>query len=300
LDKKQGTFKQLTTNVAVKQDLVISAYKPHTTIERIFLNEGSSIQGVWTFIRQHLEQLPIPSVTNNVLETIAERQNYLLYDRMVAFHIMRGLIVPLSAAEFYQGLNQFFLERDDMYFTPKQASEYDKRRVGAQQVEQLSLFVNDEKTAIQWLRRELDSHSGTGPQTYQDMQPKFLIELRQSRYEALPELSEILEDNFLKDNNGYWYIPNPNKQADLEALRHRSLLREFNEYLTSKGRLKVFRSEAVRAGFSHYWKERDYDTILKVADRLPSKVLEEDQQLLMYVHNAGLRQEEQPKQKPLL
>jgi 16S rRNA G966 N2-methylase RsmD len=300
LEKTHKTFKQVTTLNAVKKDLAITAYKPRSAFARKFLAEGGSVQGAWTFISQHLEQLPIPSVQNGVVETLAERQNCLLYDRMVAFHIVRGLAVPLSSTEFYQGLNQRYLERDSMYFTPEKAAEYDKRRLGAQQVEQLSLFVTDEKSAVQWLRLEVSPTTGTGPQTYQDLQPKFLRELHQARYEALPELRVMLEDNFLQDKNGFWYIPNPERQADLEALRQRSLLREFNEYLKSKGRLKVFRTEAVRAGFSHYWKERDYDTILNVADRMPSNVLEEDQQLLMYVHNASLRQSHQPKQERLL
>jgi DNA modification methylase len=299
-DKQQGTFNQVTATGAVKQDLIISAYKQRIKFEQLFKIEGGSLEGAWAFIRQHLEQLPIPAVINDVVEIIAERQNYLLYDRMVAFHIVRGLSVPLSAAEFYQGINQRFSEVDGMYFTTEQAAEYNKRRLGARKVEQLSLFVNDEKSAIQWLRRELDPDIGTGPQTYQDLQPKFLRELHQARYEVLPELREMLEDNFIQDAGGRWYVPNPEKQADLEALRQRSLLREFNEYLKSKGRLKVFRSEAVRAGFSHYWKERDYDTILRVADRLPPIVLEEDQQMLMYVHNASLRQSKQPKQEKLI
>jgi len=38
------------------------------------------------------------------MEIIAERQNFLLFDRMVAFHVQRGVAVPLSAAEFYQAL----------------------------------------------------------------------------------------------------------------------------------------------------------------------------------------------------
>jgi hypothetical protein len=299
-DKQQGTFNQVTATGAVKQDLIISAYKTRSKFASQFVAGGGSFHGVWAFIHQHLDQLPIPSILNGIVEMLAERQKYLLYDRMVAFHIVRGLAVPISAPEFYQGLDKYFLERDGMYFTPEQAAEYDKRRLGAQKVEQLSLFVIDEKSAIQWLRSELDPTSGSGPRTYQDLQPMFIRELHQARYEDLPELRVILEDNFLQDIAGRWYMPNPEKQADLEALRQRSLLREFNEYSQNKGRLKVFRSEAVRAGFSHYWKERDYDTIMKVADRLPSNVLEEDQQLLMYVHNASLRQSHQPKQERLL
>ena len=47
-----------------------------------------------------------------------------------------------------------------------------------------------------------------------------------------------------------WYVPDPNKAGDLEKLRERTLMREFEEYRESKQkRLKVFRLEAVRAGF---------------------------------------------------
>ena len=62
-------------------------------------------------------------------EVIAERQNYMLFDRMVAFHVQRGVTVPLSASEFYAGLAQRFPERDGMYFLPEQVAEYDSSRV---------------------------------------------------------------------------------------------------------------------------------------------------------------------------
>lgn len=39
-------------------------------------------------------------------------------DRMVAFHIVRGARVPLSASEFYAGLNQRLPKRDGMFFLP--------------------------------------------------------------------------------------------------------------------------------------------------------------------------------------
>ncbi|MCX6656951.1 MAG: gamma-glutamyltransferase, partial [Candidatus Bathyarchaeota archaeon] len=45
-----------------------------------------------------------------------------------------------------------------------------------------------------------------------------------------------------------WYVADPSKQADLEKLREKSLLKEFDEYVESKQRkLKQFRTEAVRA-----------------------------------------------------
>ncbi|HEC35101.1 MAG TPA: DNA methylase [Anaerolineae bacterium] len=300
LDKQQITMQQWVGTNVVSQDLIISAYKPRTGFERRFLEQAGSEEGAWAFVRQHLEQLPIVVEQDGALEVVAERQAYLLYDRMVAFHIQRGFSVPLGAAEFYAGLKQRFPERDGMYFLPHQVAEYDRRRLRADKVEQLALFVTDEKSAVQWLRQELDSATGSGPQTYQDLQPKFLRELHKARHEALPELSEMLAQNFLKDEQDRWYVPDPARQEDLEKLRERSLLREFQEYAQGKGRLRVFRTEAVRAGFKHAWHERDYRLIIKVAERLPESVLQEDASLLMYYDNALMRAESEPAQERLL
>jgi len=300
LDKKQSSYRQVTAASAAKQDLVISAYKPRTGFERRFLEQAGTEEGAWAFVRQHLEKLPIVVEQDGALEVVAERQAYLLYDRMIAFHIQRGFSVPLGAAEFYAGLKQRFPERDGMYFLPHHVAEYDRRRLRAERVEQLALFVTDEKSAIQWLRRELDPATGSGRQTYQDLQPKFLRELHQARHEDLPELSEVMAQNFLKDERDRWYVPDPARQEDLEKLRERSLLREFQEYAQGKGRMRVFRTEAVRAGFKHAWHERNYRLIVKVAERLPPSVLQEDAGLLMYYDNALMRAESEPEQGRLL
>ena len=146
LDKKQGSFKQYTSANAVKQDLVISAYKPNPTFEEKFRLTAGSEAGAWEFVRSHLRQIPVFVTKVGRAEVIAERQGYLLFDRMVAFHVQRGYGVPLSAAEFYAGIRQRFPERDGMFFLPEQVSEYDLKRVEVREVEQLELFVSDEKT----------------------------------------------------------------------------------------------------------------------------------------------------------
>jgi hypothetical protein len=174
-----------------------------------------------------------------------------------------------------------------MYFLPDQVAEYDRRRLQVTELAQLSFFVDDERSAIQWLRQQLERER----QTYQQIQPKFLRELHKAEHEQLPELREILQQNFLEDQ-GSWYVPDPNKQVDLEKLRDKALLREFDEYKTSKlKRLKVFRTEAVRAGFKAAWSARDYQTIVSVAQKLPEDVLQEDQTILMYFDNASMRAE---------
>ena len=342
LDKQQGSFKQVTSASAVKQDLIISCYKPNGGLEERFKLEAGTEEGVWDFIRTHMKQLPVFVSKDGQAEIVVERQNYLLFDRMVAFHVQRGVTVPLSAAEFYAGIAQRFPERDGMYFLPEQVAEYDKKRMTVREVLQLQLFVIDESSAIQWLKQQLTRK----PQTFQEIHPQFLREIGGwQKYEKPLELSELLEQNFLRydgkgpipaqlvswlkqseemrkaiqdalasgeaiEENGAlvfsslspqssllitrskdrWYVPDPNKAGDLEKLRERSLLKEFEDYRTSNQRkLKVFRLEAVRAGFKKAWQERDYATIITVARKIPENILQEDPKLLMWYDQALTR-----------
>ena len=74
-------------------------------------------------------------------------------------------------------------------------------------------------------------------------------------------------------------------------LREKSLLKEFEAYKQGKKKLKLFRLEAVLAGFKRAWVDRDYATILTVADNIPSRILEEDPKLLMWYDQATTRME---------
>lgn len=279
LDKEQGSFKQVKEKGAVKQDLVISAYKPKESFRREFMAHAGSEETAWDFVKQHLEKLPVVVVKDDKIELITERQAFLLFDRMVAYHIMNGISVPIDATDFYKGLDNKFLKRDGMYFLHDQINEYDNARITTD-VEnvQFVLFVSDEKSAIDWLYRQLCT-----PQTYSEIQPKFMQEIRSiEKYEKLPELAVLLEDNFLQDDQGKWYIPDVTKAADVLKLREKRLLKEFEEYLNSTGKLKLFRTEAIRAGFAKLWKDKNYELIVKTAERLPESVIQEDDKLLMY------------------
>ena len=285
LDKKQGSFKQVTTSSAVKQDLVISAYKPRNKFITTIYELAGSEETAWAFIEQHLANLPVVVDADNDgrIDMLAERQAYLLYDRMVAYHIMQGIPVPLDANDFYKGLDERFIKRDDMYFLPDQVNEYDTARI-KMDVEpiQFELFVTNEKSAIAWLYQILSDDFG-GPQTYAELQPKFMKEIKAvDKYEDMPELQEILEENFLQDDKGRWYIPDVRKEGDVAKLREKKLIKEFEGYMQSKGKLKLFRSEAIRAGFSKLWKEKNYQAIVDMAERLPEKTIQEDDKLLMY------------------
>lgn len=348
LDKQKGSFKAVTTPTAVKQDLVISAYKPNGGLEERFAKRGGTEEGVWDFTQTHLRNLPVVKVKGGQLETIAERDPRILYDRMVAFYVGHSTLVPLSSAEFQAGLAEKFPERDGMFFLPEQVNEYDKKRAQVENIGQLSIFVEDERSAINWLRSFLKSR----PSTSQDIQPEFMQQLGASwkKWEARPEMIALLDQNFLcydgigevpsqihsylstqfkelrnlpKDHaqlkakaKNRWFVPDPKKNVDVETLRNKRLLEEFWSYLpegytppalsSDKGqalpglvvprpkvpkgkKLKELRTEAVRVGFKHCYQQKDYTTILVVAEMIPDSVLNEDEQLQMIYDTAVTR-----------
>jgi DNA modification methylase len=321
LDKKNITMQQWVGTNVVSKDLVISVYKPTVAIETIIRTAAGSESAAWDFTTNHLQQLPVFVKKGfDRAEVLAERQSYLLYDRMVAFHVQRGISVPLSAAEFYAGLLQRYAERDGMYFLPEQTAEYDKKRMAIAAIEQLELFVSNEASAIQWLKQKLSIK----PQPFTDIQPEFMQEVSGwQKHEQRPELLMLLEESFLcydgigevpnqihsylstnfhdlrnlskgdsrliAKAKGRWYVPDPRKEADLEKMRHRHLMKEFESYREAKGKLKVVRTEALRAGFKECWQHQDYKSIVHMATKIADSVIEADSTLLMYYDNALMR-----------
>jgi len=170
-----------------------------------------------------------------------------------------------------------------MYFLADQVNEYDTTRIKTDVAPvQFSLFVTNEKSAISWIYQQL-SEEFDGPQTYSELQPKFMQEVKSvDRYEKMPELATLLEENFLQDEKGQWYIPDLSKEGDVIKLREKKLWKEFEAYANSKGKLKLFRSEAIRLGFSRLWKEKNYQAIVTISERLPQSTIQEDANLLMY------------------
>jgi predicted RNA methylase len=320
LDKQQGSYRQVTST-AVKQDLVISAYKPNGGLEKRFELEKGTEEGVWDFVRTHLRQLPAFVAKDGNVEVIAERQPYLLFDRMVAFHVQRSVTIPVSVGEFFSGLAERFPERDGMYFLPDQVADYDQKRMKASEVRQLEIFVRNEKSAIQWLRQQLQDK----PQSFQEIHPQFMREIAGwEKHERPVELRDLLEQNFLlyggqdevpsqihrylstnfhdlrklpKDAPALrakardrYYVPDPAKEADVQKSREKALLREFDEYREAKQKkLRVFRLEAIRTGFRWAWQQNDYNAILDVAEKIPEDVLQEDAMLLMWYTNSLIR-----------
>lgn len=324
LDKQQGSFNAVTNTTSVKQDLVISAYKPDGGLEDRFLKNGGGSESVWDFVATHLGYIPVVKVRNGKLEFVAERDPRIIFDRMVSWFIRHNVPVPTSSQEFQAGLTSHFIERDGMIFLSDQVAEYDKKRLQVSAAPQMELFVCDERSAIDWLTDFLKRR----PSTYQELHPEFISQLGAGwkKHEAKPELSALLENNFIqfdgrgevppqihsylstnhKDLRGLdksnpqlvakamdrWYVPDPSKAQDLEKKRETALLKEFEGYQAATGRkLKEFRLEVLRAGFKAAWGAKNYKAIIAIAQKIPEEALQEDEKLLLWYDQALTRTE---------
>jgi DNA modification methylase len=316
LDKVQGSYRQVTSATAMKQDLVISAYKPNGGLEGRFTDNGATSDSAWDFVQTHLKQLPVVKVTGGDFPELVfniERDSRRIKDRLDAWFIRHGAMVPFSSPDFIAELAIRFKVIDGMVFLSDQAVEYEKARSRIPQVKQADLFVSDERSAIDWLTSLLLRRPSTRAEVAHEYIPQ--IGSAKKKGELIPELDELLDDNFLRyDGNGdvpsqihsylstnhkdlrsldknnaalmakakeRWYVPDPNKAQDLEQKREKTLLKEFETYKAFTGRkIKESRLEVLRTGFRAAWANKDYGTIISVANKLPEETLQEDEKLL--------------------
>lgn len=294
LDKQQGSFNAITSPTAVKQDLVISCYKPSDSfLQKFTIQDGQA--NTWSFIEEQLAHLPMPSYRDGVeFASIIERSPKVLYDRLITFFLMRGLPVPVDAADFQEGLRKRFIEEDGMIFTREQLNEYaalkQKHKLQPSQISMGLDLIVTESDAIAWLNHQLKK-----PQKYQDLQPDFRKANMASRKGENPiELMTVLEENFIKQDNDTWRIPDLNEAKDREILRNKALLKIWDTYCKDLDegkvrKLKEVRLEAVKAGFKKCFQEKDFARIKTVGDSIPENILTEDETLLNYYDIACTR-----------
>ena len=289
LDKKQGSYNAVTSTTAVKQDLVITCYKPSNELTDKLAIANSQKDSVWDFLTEHLAHLPVHIERGNATTSVVERSPKILYDRLISYYVQHGYQIPMDAQEFQAGLRERFIERDGMYFTAPQAAEYEEKRKHTSDFVPMGLIVSDEANGIEWLKLQLKE-----PKTYQEISPEWMQAVNGLRKgDVLPELKDILEENFIEDETGHWHVPDLEKQIDLEKLKHKSLMKEFNLYKEMaqkpRARIKEVRVEALREGFKQCFKDKDFATILLLGDKIPQNILTEDEVLLQYYDIAQMR-----------
>ncbi len=284
LDKKQGTFKQINAAGAVKNDLVINAYKPKQDFsERFLKNAGDGME--IEFISEHLFNLPI--------EPNVERTEQMLYSKLLAHYVQRGFAVRFNARQFYKLLKDNFYLVDGFWFTEEQVAKYEelKKAHGLDKIAEIKsgqqVFIADEKSALTWLFHFLEE-----PKSYSDIYTAY-HKMVTHLDDVIPELRDLLDSNFIFENNRYRRPRTDNEEETIEMQREKELDRAFNNLLAeaqaSSKRLKNVRKEALKHGFTRAYQENRFEDILDVAKKLDKKILEENSEINDFVEIANIR-----------
>jgi DNA modification methylase len=290
LDKGSTTILADIRPGAAVQDLIISCYKPTSEFDDHFKQIHHKEIGVWEFVKEHLNHLPIILSKEKSAYANIERTSKILFDRLVAFYVQRGQMVPIDAGLFRLGLKENFVERDSMFFNVEQVQEYDKLKKETTEFVQLSLLISTEEDGVIWLKNILEKKACT----YQEIQPLWMQSLAGLRKgDILPELITILEEHFLKNENNEWYAPDAENEAHLEKLRTKRLLKDFDTYKeicsNPRSKLNDVRVESLRAGFKQCYQDKDFKSIVTIGDRIPNNLLMEDEVLLQFYDIASSR-----------
>ena len=106
LDKGSTTILGDIRPGAAKHDLIVVCVQTDGAPTAISVLE---LQAVWILIKERLNQLPLQLPTN-------EREAEMLYAYLLEHCIVHGMTVPISARDFYKGLDQRFERRGRNYF----------------------------------------------------------------------------------------------------------------------------------------------------------------------------------------
>ena len=186
MDKQQGSFKQVTSSGAVKNDLIINAYKPQQDLEEHFLKRaGEGLEK--EFVQDLLEHLPVaPNIG---------RTEQMLFSKLLAHYVQRGYEIRLNARQFYTLLKDGFKLIDGYWFTGNQVLVYEewKKKQGLKGIRpgQQIAVVGDEKSAIAWLYNFLDK-----PKKYSEIFTASR-KIAAGVEDQVPELKELLDKNFI-------------------------------------------------------------------------------------------------------
>jgi len=284
LDKKKGTTKQLSYNGAVKNDLVISAFKPLKGFTSKFIHK-SGIGLELEFISMFLENLPkLP---------VIERTRQMLYSKMIVYYLQQSYEIRFDAKIFYSMMSNNFLEEDGFWFTSNQINSYleYKKTMKLEGIDEIKtgsmfLFVNDEKSALVWLFSFLSESK-----SFSDISLAF-TQLANIQGDNVPELRELLDQNFIFENDTYRKPKLESENNQITEKREKALQREFEGLLikaqTEKSKIKFVRKEALSFGFEMCYKAKRFNDILTIAKKLDKTILENSSELNDFVEAAEI------------
>lgn len=284
LDKKQGSFKQVTSANSVKSDLVISAFKPQESFISTVKSNGDGLE--MNFVEEFLINLP--------LRPVVERTDKMLYSKAIAFFLQRGLSINYDAKTFYSKLRAHFIEEDGFWFTSDQINSYIeyKKKAKLEGIDEIklgsvNLFVTDEKSAIVCLY-----HFLAQPKSFSDISVTY-NQLANIQDDQVPELRDLLEENFVFEGGLYRRPKSEEEHNQITEKRQKHLWKEFETILiqaqTERKKIKEVRKEALTYGFERCYKDKRFKDILTIASKLHPSILENNGELADFVEAAEIQ-----------
>jgi DNA modification methylase len=289
LDKGSTTILADIREGAAVQDLIISCFKPSSSLEEKLQSSAPALN-VWDYVDEYMFHQRVINTVGNQATGVEERTSKILFDRVVSYYIQHGYDVPIDSGDFLRGMRERYVEKDGMFFTAEQLVEYEKEKAKAIEFVPMGLIVSNEAEGIEWLRNRLRIKQAS----YQELHPDWIQAINAvRRNDVLPELKDLLEENFIEDSDGTWRLPNIQDDIDLEKMRTKNLMKEFKAYVevasTPRGRINRARREALRCGFKDAYLAKDFQVIVRVAERIPQDLLESDEILLQFYEIAKER-----------
>ncbi|WP_302820454.1 DNA methyltransferase [Fusobacterium ulcerans] len=287
LDKQKGSINQMFSAGAVSKDLVINAYKPKTEFKERFLKsagEGMDIE----FVKQQLNHLPI--------EPNVERTEQMLYSKMLAHYIENGFKIKYNSQNFFELLENNFVELDGYWFDESEVLRYNKwksKQGNLDKIKELKnagmiLFINNEKTALQWIYQFLNE-----PKSYSDILTSYNMIVDSKSKDEIPELREMLDNNFFTEEGKYRRPYTRDERKQLKKSREKELEKAWEKILdrakNEKNKIKTVRKEAVEYGFKKCYDKENYQDIILVGKKLHDSILEENSDITEFIEIAEIK-----------
>jgi len=272
LNKVQGTIHQDSNlDSAVKHDLIINAYKPKESFSRNFLN-SAGVNMELDFIEMHLNKLAIMDLEH--------RTQHILYDRLVSYYFEKEFEVRMDSSEFYNLLRMHFEERDGFWFNHNQVFEYEKEKktfISSEKdsTSQQILGIMNEKQLIIWLSDFLKT-----PKTFDEIFTEYTLKVM-TVTDLIPELKDILEENFVKEDNKY-RLPSDLEKKEKEEMRNKHLNKEFElilNQLKNNNKIVEVRKEALFYGLMKLYREKNIPLIKLLNKKIDKKIIESDENI---------------------
>jgi DNA modification methylase/predicted RNA-binding Zn-ribbon protein involved in translation (DUF1610 family) len=207
-DKKQRSFKQVTSSGAVGYDVVVNCYKPKATIKNGI--EGKTTKdAIIGFLADYLQKSPLTHGD--------ERTARMLHSKTIGFFMLQNRpLEKLSFEDFQIILKKNFRSIDGFWYLP-----YQRPKVQGQR--RLFGYVSNEAEAIEWLEELLRS-----PRKYGDIAPEFFKALGPQKLQK--NLQDLLQDSFVEEG-GTWRNPTTFEKEGLIKRLTNKTAREVTDYL---------------------------------------------------------------------